>query len=245
MKKRSFVVVGLALYVIFVVVQLRAATVLPWVIADMPELSVQKIEGPWWHGRSEEVRYAKGPVLQAQWRWQPKDLLQGRLGFLLQVQDNYLKAEGRLHILPNNNAVLQQVEATAPAGYVFAMTKNPWLKAKGTLTLKIDELRMLGALIEHLKATLDWTDAVVDTPIGLLKLQSVYADINNTSSDNLHADIKGTAMQLKAKLDIDLKAQRLRLDGSMLPEQFSEVSQLLGQFGSKAQHIPLHYETGW
>ena len=118
----AYLLLGLAAYVVFLVVKLPAqqlyGRLAPALESRLP-LQLHQLEGPWWDGRARQVVWGRRSFEDLRWRLHAPELLRGRLAFRL---DLALPVDGMGGTNGSGAAPaprLQVVAALAPDGTLY------------------------------------------------------------------------------------------------------------------------------
>ncbi len=105
---------GIGLYLLFLLVRVPAARVLAWLPADtLPTaLHYRYASGSIWSGTLHDVRFRRLALGNVHWRLTPWSLLGGRLGAVLQVDGEAGKAGGWFALGPGGALAADEVAGT-------------------------------------------------------------------------------------------------------------------------------------
>ena len=161
----SFIVGGVALYVVFLLAQAPAST-FGWVIEKLlgQRVALEQAKGSLWRGQAESIQLDAAPgrplrLNHPNWQVQPLSLLRGELSTRLELQDGATTGHAVTAYQWNGTWRLKQVDLTVPAA-----TLQPFLPALdfvqpgGTLHALSDDF-YLGRPGSAGEASIEWRNA--------------------------------------------------------------------------------------
>ncbi len=134
----SYSLLGLAAFLLFLLLLAPATLVSDWVGARLSGFSAQAVEGTATAGTLRDVRWRGARIERLHWRWRPLALLTGRLEFSLQVDDPEIKLTGNAALGLNRKVRFRDLTGRLPLARLGSLTgaASPPLQGIAEFTLR-------------------------------------------------------------------------------------------------------------
>ncbi|MEJ2060693.1 MAG: type II secretion system protein N [Gammaproteobacteria bacterium] len=217
---------GLSAYVLFLLITLPAALVMPKRLPGGAQL--QGVNGSIWTGQADGLVWRGQNLGRVEWRFAPFALLRARLGVRFKLKGPELQASGEF---------LQPWFSKRPEFSGLDLDMDTALSGRLDLPLRID-----GDLRAHFEyaswpadgapnvtGTAQWTDAVAKNPVAL-RLGAVQADFQpGNAGQGVKLTLQGGDLSGQGSANVDAKAN-YKLDMN-LAAHTAEARELLGLMG--------------
>jgi hypothetical protein len=167
----KLIVAGLFFYLLFLILQMPLAWLIARLPADSP-IQLHQAKGSAWNGSVRQVIWQaeadRIDLGQLNWKWQPGELLDGRIGFDFELGRTARNIHGSI-MLGHNSLVLNNVRGKVDATLLgFVSRPLSLLQPQGNLLLDVANLSLTHKRI-HGSARLEWQNAqsgIVAAPLG-------------------------------------------------------------------------------
>lgn len=159
--------VGLAAYVLFLVMTAPAAKLLPVLQPQMPQVQFSGISGSLWSGRAQLVRSGRVSLDDVRWRFRPLALFTAALEVGLEAQfiGQALRADAGVGAF--SGPYVSDLSGSLPASEVLALAGVSVAQLQGQVTFDIDRVTGLGAGLPAVAGQVAWAPARVIAPLQL------------------------------------------------------------------------------
>ena len=162
-----YTLLGLAAYAFFMVANMPAARIVPFIQSMVPEqyrVTLQGMEGTWHNGSAMSVRIRGVEMHDLRWRLRWLDLVIGRAGAVL----SFTMPEGGVfngifRTGPGSQS-LKDVKATIPLRAVYPLLPDYGFRIGGVMQGSLRELTVDSGMIVSGQGTFVWRDAKVLAP---------------------------------------------------------------------------------
>lgn len=213
------VTLGVASYLLFLVLNLPAQHAIGWALPDGSGSPVQLmgINGTIWTGEAETVVYQKLPLGKVKWSFKPANLLLGRLSYDFELTDTGQKLTGVALTSVTGGYRLQQVEGLLLANRIPQLIGQRQVDLNGRLDLSNLSLNYSDGRFTSSEGRIRWLDAAVTSPINL-QVGDLQADLSTDDAGSMLAKIKDIKGPTGINADISLKHDgNFQLSGSIKP----------------------------
>lgn len=190
-KQLGWVVLGLGVYLVFLVIKLPASQVLSRLTLP-PDVNLQGVSGTIWQGQAISAHMGGLPVQNLRWSLNFLPLLIGQISADVQA-GNMRKSEdisfsGQAKIA-NGRIQLSNAQAYLPTSLMMSLVPLPFpVKAEGRFKIQITELDYTQAC-QTLAGTGQWLNAKVAGVNGLIDLGNFSADMQ-CQNNNIVLNVK-------------------------------------------------------
>lgn len=216
MRKRflAYSVLGLAAFLVFMLIQAPAALVTDHLGQRMAGFGVQAVQGTALSGAAQGVRWRAFQVENLVWRWRPLALFTGRLEFDLNIRDPETTLQGKVALEMDRDLRFRALSGRLPLAKLGALARQPALPMQGVVDFDLQELHLNAAgqprsahgLIRLLNLRTDLGQAL---DLGDFELQ-----LRDASPNSIQGTLKdaGGPLVLEGVLTVDPDG-RYRLNG--------------------------------
>ncbi len=237
------VLVGVAVYLLFMVVNAPAAKLLPMLQPRLEGVSLAGVEGRLWSGKAALINAAPLRLQDAHWRFRPFALILGDLEFAVEGRLQGQTVRARVGSSFFGRKYLSDVEGRISASdlmYWLGLTK---VKLDGQLDFDIAEVEWPESGFPAVSGTIAWSPARVAAPVELMLGK---AQLETHIEDAVtRGTLEATGGALLVQADVEMQADgAYRLDANI--QQKGEVHQAVGKFLSTfAEYKNGNYRLEW
>lgn len=215
MKKRYLILLGLAAYLISLLVLFPAAPVIARI--NTQPLQVLGVDGSVWSGSAAQVQAPDAPPLESvNWQLRPLSLLTGALG--VEVDFDLLGGHGNTEVAQSLGGDTSIGPATLrlPAKRLEPYLPLPIARFDGALELELDHALLANRQLQRLEGQLVWREARLQSPV-VADLGELQLDVApSESGHNGELVSRGGELDLRGTLNLDQQGL-LRVDISIKP----------------------------
>jgi len=237
MKQRYYVIIGVVSYLLFVLINTPAATILSMAEKNisMP-VKFYGVQGSIWNGQADRVTIqAQPPLNNVQWSLNPLALLLASLSADIEAQIKQQKIVGNINISASGNISASDVRARLDASYVQSLLAMPFGELGGDFNLDIKSLQWSGKGLPVASGQIKWKNAKL-TMVDSVDLGHVQLDIKPGKQGQLLASIKNQNGQLGIEGNASLSDdKRYTVDLNFNPQNnaSNNIKQSLGMFARR------------
>jgi general secretion pathway protein N len=233
-------------YLIFLVVKLPAAKVLP--LLPIPQaLTITGLSGSIWQGQAQTVQYQGLPLRNFQWSLDFLPLLLGRVQAQIQAgnvrQPELIFVDTQLRI-SKNSLEAEDLLAYLPTNLVLSLLPLPIaVKAQGRFKIQLDRFQYSAACLQ-LKGQGQWLNASFQASNQTIELGDFNADLG-CEDGNILLNVKSPnsfGLTAQARIPAD---QKFSIEGRFkpapdLPKQVPQAATVFGQPDSNG-YYPIQF----
>ncbi|MES9851477.1 MAG: type II secretion system protein N [Candidatus Thiodiazotropha sp. L084R] len=205
MRWRSYLLIGVVAYLLFVLIDLPAQHVLGWTTADVKQapFTYGSIKGSLWRGKMEAVTVHGVPVDKLKWRFSPSELIFGRIGFDIIVNHAGQELEGDVSIGSGDQIWFEDVSGDIPASMIPPMIDLAQIGVGGSVNLDLQQLALKKNQITAVEGQVKWLGSSLKSPFAL-KIGDLKADLLTGQNGEVKARIKdlGGATSVDGELSL-------------------------------------------
>lgn len=159
--------VGIAAYILFLVVTAPAAKLIPYFQSQLQGVQLAGISGTLWSGQALQLNVPPVQLTQVSWQFRPLALLLGAVEFKLdgQLSGRALSASAGRGLL--SGPYLADVTGSVPAAELMAWAGLGMVELDGQMDFVLDEVEFSGSNMPAVAGQLVWKPAMVLTPLEL------------------------------------------------------------------------------
>ncbi len=228
MRRYRLLLLGVATYLLFLLMLFPAATAWSWFVPKGVPLQLQGISGSIWQGKAAQSSWNRQPLGSLSWDLQLLPLFMGSLGvdFSLQTAQGYLEGDGDIG-LGSGAIQLDDLSGQLPVSELmrFAPPMPIPVAVSGTVSLAISQLE-LNPASDAIRVTgrINWHSAEVLSP-QTFKMGNLQADINTDVKGVVAAQLKDLDGPLKLNALLQLNPDRsYSLSGSVAASRDADAS---------------------
>ncbi|WP_394132887.1 type II secretion system protein N [Shewanella maritima] len=210
MKLLIKILLGIALYLVFLVVYMPANWLLS--VAPLPNnVSLTGVTGTLWQGRAAQVSFDKRSVEQVSWELSPWGLLLGRANIDFEIGNRNSLVNGRGYVSLSMSGIdAQDLRFEAPSGFLLAGARLPFrTRVNGDLSV----------VVENFEQGKPWCEQLVGR--AFINGLDVSNQFGNYPLGNLNTGLSCEDGQIK--LTVDEAANALGLSGTVLLAENNQV----------------------
>jgi len=237
MKQRYYVIIGVVSYLLFVLINTPAATILSLAEKNisMP-VKFYGVQGSIWNGQADRVTIqAQAPLNNVQWSLNPLALLLASLSADIEAQIKQQKIVGNINISASGNISASDVRARLDASYVQSLLAMPFGELGGDFNLDIKSLQWSGKGLPVTSGQINWKNAKL-TMVDSVDLGHVQLDIKPGKQGQLLASINNKNGQLSIEGNASLsddKSYTVDLNFNPQNNASDNIKQSLGMFARR------------
>ncbi|MES9939625.1 MAG: type II secretion system protein N [Candidatus Thiodiazotropha sp. 6PLUC2] len=205
MRWRSYLLIGVVAYLLFVLIELPAQHVLGWATAGtkQPPFTYGTIKGSLWRGKMEAVTVHGIPVDKLKWRFTPTELIFGNIGFDIIVNHAGQELEGNIAIGSGDQIQIEDISGEIPASMIPPMIDLSQIGVGGNVSLDVQQLTLTKNQITAVEGEIQWLDSSLKGPFAL-KVGDLKADLSTGQKGEVKARIKdlGGATSVDGELSL-------------------------------------------
>lgn len=159
--------VGVAAFVLFVVVTAPAAKLLPWLQPQLPGVRLGGVSGSLWSGRAQVLQAAGIPFSDVRWHLRPLTLFKGALEVAVEAQFNRqpLRAHAGLGLFAG--AYVADISGSMTASDLLFLSGMRVAELDGLVDFDIDRVTGIGSGLPAMAGSVTWSPARVLAPLEL------------------------------------------------------------------------------
>ncbi len=161
------VLVGIATFMLFLLVSAPAAKVLPWLEPQLPQIHGAGISGSIWSGGAQQLSVGSVPLTDVRWHLRPLALFKGALEVAMDARLNDQPVRANLGRGVFSGAYLSDVTGRMAAADLLFMTGLNLAELGGEMDFDIQRVVGLGQGFPAVAGTLSWAPAQVLAPLQL------------------------------------------------------------------------------
>ncbi|MCU7810568.1 MAG: type II secretion system protein N [Candidatus Thiodiazotropha sp. (ex Notomyrtea botanica)] len=237
MRLPATISLGIASYLLFLLLNLPAQQVLGWVSGSGSEipLTFDRPSGTIWSGEAEKAIYQRMPLGKIKWRFKPASLLLGRLSYEIELTEAGQKVTGTAQARLGGGYWLEEVQGLILAESIPQMIGQKQFSIRGKVDMNDVSISYDDGRLNRTEGQVRWLDATIESPLNL-KVGDLQADLTTDDNGTIAAEIKdlkgATAIKAEARLSIDGNFQ---IDGTVKPSSRTDpgLNSALGVIGRK------------
>ncbi len=228
MRRYRLPILGIAAYLIFLLMLFPASTAWVWFSPKGSPLQLQGISGSIWQGDAAAASWRGQAIGTLHWDLKLLPLLLGKLGagFSLQSAQGYLQGEARAP-LAFGSIQLADLKGQFPLAEIMPLMPRMPIPVglAGTASLDIPQLGVdLATLAVYAEGRLNWHGAEVLSPQAF-KMGNLQADITTDDKGVVAAQLKDMGGSLKLEAQFQLRPDRsYSLSGTVATGAGAEAS---------------------
>lgn len=236
MKRRYYIIIAVASYLIFTLATLPATTVYSLLGDNIKAVKIYGIEGSIWNGRAESVVIPRKPPLQQlHWQLNPFSLLLASISADFNTQFNQQTVIGNVKLSVGGDITISELKASMAAAEIARLASVPLGEFDGEVFLDIESATLNDSAIPAINGAIIWQNAKLTltetVDLGQLNIRMTPQTngdlLAKLSNDKGSIDISGdiTVSQNKAySLDVVLTPKNTTSPG---------ITQSLGFFAQR------------
>jgi len=194
MRTRTYILVGVTAYFVFLLTTLPAAPVLG-MLKDRIPVTINNISGTLWNGKASIVITNKLMLNDAHWSFLPTRLLLARLAIDVDADLNNNPLNTRLSTGISGNLAVDELNVKLDAADVASVVALPLGELSGEFFLRINHATFQPGSVPRIDGTLDWNQAAV-TVAETADLGNISVVVNESDDSPLIANISNIGGQL-------------------------------------------------
>lgn len=221
-----FTLLGLAAYLLFLVVMVPAAQIVSWLSPAVGNVRISGLSGTLWSGEALVVEAGGLGLQNLEWQLRPMALFTGVLEFALTARlgNERVHAHAGVNLLGNKR--LTDVQGRVALDHVLKSLGIAQVGVSGLLALDLDEVRWNETHVPLMEGIVRWEPAAIVAPLDLdLGVASLSM---HTANDRTLGDLDASGGQLLVQGKVELNTDGayslnadLRSRGD-LPSQLAE-----------------------
>ena len=161
MQLRSYILAGIAAYLIFVITSIPASLVIN-VFGEQLPVQVSNISGTLWNGQAGKIGNRKGLTLtQAHWSVVPWHLLLGKLSYDVNAKYNNAAVSPRLSASLLGKLTVQDLKLTLEAPDMASMIALPVGELSGNFNIHVNQARWSKGTVPAINGVIKWDEAAI------------------------------------------------------------------------------------
>lgn len=217
MRSRSYFLIGIAAYLVFLVTTLPAAPVIGLVRDRLP-VTVNNISGSLWDGQASIIITNKLILNNANWSFLPAHLLLAKIAIDVDADLNNRPLTTRLSAGTSGKLAVKDLETSLGAAELASVLVLPLGELSGEFQFQINNAHFQPGTVPRINGAIDWYQAAV-TIAETADLGNVTIVVNENETSPLTARIsnKGGQLSLEGGLSTDETGQ-YSLKLTMMPK---------------------------
>ncbi len=209
MKLLRYILLGLAAYLVFILLLFPASLVVDRL--NLKPISLTGLEGPLWNGSVAKVitpntSLPTGPdsflVEDVHWRLAPAKLLSGAAGVSINFSAYGGEGSAVVAQMYNGDTVLTDLVYQG-TGKSLSILLDPFVKIGGNLTLEVSKLLLKQKILRSLRGSVQWTNATIEVPVQTT-LGTVSLEIKPEGEQHLaKISTNGGDLEIKGKVTLE------------------------------------------
>jgi|GEM_PF-629044 len=186
---KTLLAIGLAAWLIYLLISFPAARAWAWWGSDVPGLQVASVEGTVWHGSLRGVRYENFSARSISWQLSPAALLRLRAVLALDVrlEDGFVTS--RVQAAPSGAVELTDLQGQVALPVLAPMLELPPNMVEGQINFGFDQV-LINGLPRQAQGRATLGQAGFRVGRRLTELGNFAADIHTSEEQVLMADIR-------------------------------------------------------
>jgi len=239
---------GVAAFLVFLIVGLPASYVTPWVSRHVPGLQLDGVSGSVFNGRAESVRFGAESLGAVDWSFDWLAPFTASMGYRVQIHDADRDLSARI------DTGLGGLRVHGLMGHMSVASLDRWLplpshSLNGNLVLDISQLHIKDGRVQSATGQLELDDGVMTWPspftLGSFRMELAAANGGGTAAA-IH-DV-ASPLHLDARLTLGTDGH-YRLAGTLAARDPSDTStrKLLSQLGTpdSTGQYPFDFNGQW
>lgn len=204
----KLVLLGAIAYVVSVLFMFPAAPVLQRIEPNLQPIKLSGVDGKLFRGSVARINYDDDvfPVelTEANWKLLPRKLLAAAVGVNFDFKAYGGLGDGDFERKLNGDMRLSDVRFTGPAKGLEALLPLPVASFAGQFALQVEVAELENNLLTEMVAKLDWSNAVLETPIALFA-GTVSIDIQPVDAQTHRAAVTVSGGEVDVQGSVDVK----------------------------------------
>lgn len=204
----KYVFLGLASYLVFVIVQFPANKAY-YLVEDILDeqnvpLELFDVKGSLWHGTASTLIYDGKRFDAVAWEFHPLDLLTANASVSFRFKGINTSVKGKLSKSVFGTLALNNVQANIGATELLSLLKIPAVKLGGSFALNLSQLKLSGKTVDYIQGRLLWSDAESQFP-QKLTMGDIFSDFSTTDDGVIQAKLGdgGGPLELNGDLSVN------------------------------------------
>ena len=235
MKRRYYLIIAVASYLLFTLSAIPAASIYSLLPDNIP-VKVYGIEGSIWNGRADSaVIPRKPPLQQIQWQLNPFALLLASISADFDARFNEQAVLGNIRLGAGGNVTVSQLKTSMAAAEIAKLASIPLGEFDGEVFLDIESASLSDTAIPAITGTIVWQNAKV-TLTETVELGQLSIKVTPQTNGDLLAKIANSKGSIDINGDVTVSQNKAyKLDIVLTPKASSSpsVTQSLGFFAKR------------
>ena len=243
MSSKKLIITAAISYIVFLLILLPAAQIIPLLKIPASTASFSGISGSIWSGKIDHIRLQKQNIRAAQWDIKPLSLLTGKLSANILSSYQSIDATALLdYSLFSKKLSFSDLRSEFSASQLQKILELPFAELSGSLHMDMNSIVLQKNKLSQINGQITWNDAKVKVskPISLGILNF---DISTPNAGELSATLsnKQGALSIQGKLKL-LANSRYTLDVRLKPRanapaELTDLLRLVAPKKIQSEHV--------
>jgi len=204
----KYVLLGVASYLVFVIVQFPAnkAYYMAEDLLDEKNVPIEMfgVNGSLWQGTASTVIYDGKRFDGVAWEFHPLDLFTANASVTLRFKGKNTSVNGKFSKSIFGTLALNNVRANIGATELLSLLKIPAVKLGGSFALNLTQLELTEKTVDYIQGRLLWSDAESKFP-QKLTMGDIFSDFSTTDEGVIQAKLGdgGGPLELNGDLTVN------------------------------------------
>jgi hypothetical protein len=206
MKRSTLILIGVASYLIFVIIQTPAIILHQLVAEDNPAgIKLGRLQGTLWQGKADAVQIQNHKLTDLQWSFSGWQLLLGRLAAAVEAQYQQQPITTDLSLSVSGTLALHNTHAVIDAGLVGDLIQMPIGQLNGSIELQLEHVELAQGTVPLASGIISWRQASI-TVAETASLGDVKIRLGESDAAPLIAIISNAGGDIKLDGDASVTA---------------------------------------